>query len=92
MFILIHKLSRLVYRVVFVVVQSLSRVALFVTPWAAECQASLSFTISQSLLRLMSMPSNHLVCCHPLLIVPSIFPSIKIFSSESTLHIRWPEY
>ena len=91
MFILTHKSSRLVYRVVFVV-QLRSCVALFVTPWTAECQASLSFTISQSLLKLMSMPSNHIVRCRPLLIVPSIFPSIKIFSSKLTLHIRWPKY
>ena len=66
------------------------------TTWTAARQASLSFTISQSLLQLMStesvMPSNHLVLCRPLLFLPSVFPSIKIFSSESALHIRWPEY
>ena len=66
-----------------------------VTPWTAACQASLSFTISQSLLRLTSiesvMASNHLVFCHPFLL-PSVFPSIRVFSSESALHIRWPEY
>ena len=66
------------------------------TPWTAACQASLSFTISQSLLKLMSielvMPSNHLILCHPLLLPPSIFPSIRIFSNESALHIRWPKY
>ena len=66
------------------------------TTWTAAHQASLSFTISQSLLQLMStesvMPSNHLVLCRPLLFLPSVFPSIKIFSSESALHIRWPEY
>ena len=66
------------------------------TPWTAACQASLSFTISQSLLRLMSiesvMPSNHLILCRPRLLPPSIFPSISIFSSESALHIRWPKY
>ena len=62
----------------------------------AACQASLSFTISQSLLKLMSiesvMPSNHLVLCHPLLLLPSIFPSIRVFSNELTLGIRWPKY
>ena len=66
------------------------------TPWTAAHQASLSFTISQSLLQLMStesvMPSNHLVLCLPLLFLPSVFPSIRIFFSESALHIRWPEY
>ena len=80
----------------FVVVQSLSRVWLFVTPWTAAHQSSLSFTISQSLLKLMSiesvMPSYHLVLCHPLLILLSVFPSITIFSSESAFHIRWPKY
>ena len=77
-------------------VQSLSRVRLFATRWTAACQASLSITNSWSLLRLMSielvMPSNHLILCHPLLFLPSIFPSIKVFSNESTLHIRWPKY
>ena len=75
--------------------QSLSRVWLFVTPWTAAHQSSLSITNSQSLLKLMSiksvMPSNHLILCHPLLL-PSIFPSTRVFSSESALHIRWPEY
>ena len=65
-------------------------------PWTAARQASLSFTISQSLLKLMSietvMPSNHLILCHPLLLLPSIFPSIRAFSIESVLRIRWPEY
>ena len=65
------------------------------TPWTVACQASLSFTISWSLLKFMSiesmMPSNHLILCHPLLL-PSIFPSIRVFSSESALHIRWPKY
>ena len=79
-----------------VVVQSLSRVRLFVTPWTAAHEASLSFTISQSLLKLMSiesvMPSNHLFFCHPLLLLASIFPSTKVFSKESAVHIRWPEY
>ena len=68
----------------------------FVTLWAAECQASLSTTNSQSLFKLMSiesvMPSNHLIFCRPLLLPPSIFPSIRVFSDESVLHIRWPEY
>ena len=67
-----------------------------VTPWTAAHQASLSITSSRSLLKLMSiesmMPSNHLIPCHPLLLLPSIFPSIRVFSNESVLHIRWPEY
>ena len=75
-------------------VQSLSHVQLFATPWTAACQASLSITNSQSLLKLMSiklvMPSNHLLLCLPLLYLPSVFPRIKVFSSESVLHIRWP--
>ena len=79
-----------------VVVQPLSRVCLFVTPWTAACQPSLSFTISWSLLKLMSvelvMPLNHLLLCHPLLLLPSIFPSIRVFSNELALHIRWPKY
>ena len=76
-------------------VQLLSRVRLFVTPWTAACQASLSITNSQSLVKLMSiesvMPSNHLILCH-LLLPPSIFPSIRVSSSESVLRIRWPKY
>ena len=80
----------------FVVVQSLSCVWLFVTPWTAACQASLSFTVSWSLLKLMSidlaMLSNHLFLCHSLLFWPSIFPSIRVFSNGSALHISWPEY
>ena len=76
-------------------VQSLSRVRLFVTPWTAARQASLSITNSRSLLKLMSiesvMPSNHLILCHPLLLPPSIFPSIRDFSNESILHISWPK-
>ena len=75
---------------------SVSHVWLFVTPWTAAHQASLSITNSQSLLRLMSiesvMPSNHLILCHPLLLLPSFFPTIRIFSNESVLHIRWPKY
>ena len=77
-------------------VQSISRVQLFVTPWTAACQASLSITNSQGLPKLMSielvMPSNHLILCCPLLLLPSIFPSIRAFSSESFLHIKWPNY
>ena len=77
-----------------VVVQLLSRVWLFATPWAAACQASLSFTISRSLLMSIEsvMPSNHLIICCLLLLLPSIFPSIRVFSNESGLHIRWPKY
>ena len=75
---------------------SLSRVQLFLTPWTAACQASLSITNSWSLHKLMSiesvMPSNHLIFCHPLLLLPSIFPNIRVFSNESALHIRWPKY
>ena len=78
------------------VVQLFSRVQLFATPWTTAPQASLSFTISRSFLKFMSiesvMPSNHLVLCHPLLLLPSIFPSIRVFSNESTLCIRWPKY
>ena len=66
------------------------------TPWTAACQASLSITNSQSMLKLMSiesvMPSNHLILCHLLLLLPSIFPSIMVFSKETALHIRWPKY
>ena len=76
-------------------VQSLSRVWLFATPWTAARQASMSITNSRSLLKLMSielvMPSNHLILCYPLLL-PVIFPSIRVFSNESALHIRWPKY
>ena len=77
-------------------VQLLSRVQLFATPWTAACQASLSITNSRSLPKLMSIelviPSNCLILCHPLLLLPSIFPSIRVFSNESVLHIRWPKY
>ena len=77
-------------------VQLLSHVQLFVTPWIAAHQASLSITNSQSLPKPMSiesvMPSNHLVLCHPLLLLPSIFLSIRVFSNESVLRIKWPEY
>ena len=82
--------------IIIVVVQSLSPVGLLVTPWTAARQASLSFTISWSLLRFMYielvMPSNHLILCCPLLLLPSIFPTIRVFSNESALHIRWPKY
>ena len=77
-------------------VQSLSRVRLFATPWSAARQASLSITNSWSLLKRMSiesmMPSNHLILCHPLFLLASIFLSIRVFSNESVLHIRWPKY
>ena len=77
-------------------VQLLSHVRPFATPWTAAHQASLSFTISWSLIKLMSvesvMLSNHLVLCHPLLLLPSVFPSIRVFSNESALCIRWPKY
>ena len=77
-------------------VQLLSHVRLFVTPWTAARQASLSVTSSQSLFKLTSielvMPSNHLILCHPLLLPPSIFPNIRVFSNELVLHIRWLKY
>ena len=77
-------------------VQSLSHVRLFATPWIAACQASLSITNSRSLLKLMSielvMPSSHLILCRPLLLLFPIPPSIRVFSNESTLHMRWPKY
>ena len=77
-------------------VQSLSHVRLFAIPWIAACQASLSITNSRSSPKPMSiqsvMPSNHLILCHPLLLLPSIFPSIRVFSNESVLRIRWPKY
>ena len=77
-------------------VQSLSCVWFFATPWTAACQASASITNSWSLLKFMSiesmMPSNHLILCHPLLLLPSVFPSIRVFSNESVLPIRWPKY
>ena len=77
-------------------VQSLSRVRLFAAPWTAAHRASLSITNSWSLLKLLPiesvMPSSHLILCRPLLFLPSVFPSIRVFSSESVLHIRWPNY
>ena len=84
------------YLGVVAVVQPLSHVRLFVTPWTVACQASLSFTISQSLLKLMSvesmMPSYHLILCCPCFLLPSIFPSIRVFSHDRVLHIGWPKY
>ena len=78
------------------IVQSLSHVRLFVTPWTAACQVSLSFTISWSLLKLMPIesvvPSNHLILCCSLLLLLSIFPRLRVFSDELMLHIRWPKY
>ena len=80
----------------FNLVQLLSRIWLFANPWAAACQAFLSITNSRSLIKLMSnesvIPSNHLILCHPLLLPPSIFPSITVFSKESVICIRWPKY
>ena len=79
-----------------VVVQLLRRIQLFATPWTVACPASLSFTMSQSLLRFISiesvMPSNHLILCHPLLLLILIFPRIKVFPNKLALHIRWPKY
>ena len=81
---------------IFTLLQSLSHVLLFAARWTAACQASLSITNSQSLLKLKSielvMPSNHLILCHPFFFLPSIFSSIKVFSNESVLCIRWPKY
>ena len=88
--------TREAYVLQFSSVASLSHVVLCVTPWTAACQASLSITTSWSLPKLMSielvMPSNHLILCHPLLLLPLIFSSIRVFSNESVLHIRWPKY
>ena len=89
-------LLRVVFSVQFNSVQLLSHVWIFATPWTAARQAFLSITNSWSLVKLMSiksvMPSNHLILCHPLLLLLSIFPSIKVFSNESALYIRWPKY
>ena len=78
------------------VIQLVSRAQLFVTPWIAACQASLAFTVSQSLLKLMSIesviPFTHFILCHPLLLLPSIFPSIRVFSNETALHNKSPKY
>ena len=77
-------------------VQLFSHAQHFLIPWTTACQASLPITTSQTLLKLMSiesvMPSNHLILCHPLLLLPSIFPSIRVFPNDSALHIRWPKY
>ena len=87
--------SDMLHSFVLVAVQSLSRVRLFGTPWTAAWQASLSFTISQSLLKLMytelAMASNHFVFCHHLLFLPSIFPSIRVFSNVSVICLKWPK-
>ena len=84
------------YRICFTSVQSLSCVWLLATPWTVACQASLSITNSQSPPKPMSidlvMPLNHLILCHPLVLLTSIFPSIRVFSNESALHIKWPKY
>ena len=91
-----YRLRKIVFNFVVVVVQLLSPVWHFAILWTVACQASLFFTVSWSLLKLMSiesvMLSNHLILCHPILLLPSIFPSIRIFSSESALHIGWPKY
>ena len=93
---LVSSAKTFVYKIIFSSLQSLSCVWLFVTPWTAACQASLCITNSRSLLKLMSieliMPSNHLILCCPLLLLPSIFPSIRVFTNESVLCIRWPKY
>ena len=82
--------------IVVIVIQLLSHVQLFATPWTAACQTSLAFTISKSLLQLVStelmMLSNHLILCHPLFLLSSTFPSIRVFFNESVLHIRRPKY
>ena len=82
------------YKPVFSSAQWLSHVQLFATPWTAVHRASPSITVSQSLLKLIEsvMPSNHFILCHPLFLLPSIFPSIRVFSNELVLHIRWPKY
>ena len=94
--VLIQNLGSLPSSVQFSSIQSLSCVQFFVTPWTAACQAPLSITSSQSSPKPMSiesvMPSNHLILCRPLLLLPSIFPSIRVFSNESVLCIRWPKY
>ena len=91
-----QKWRRAIYQIYISSVQLLSRVHLFVTPWSAASQASLSITNSRSLSKLMSiesvMPSSHLILCRPLLFLPPIPPSIRVFSNESTLHMRWPKY
>ena len=93
---LVYYSSNKILAPLFSSVQSLSHVWVFTTPWTVACQASLYITNSQSLPKLTCiesvMPSNHLILCHPLLLLPSVFPDIRIFSNESTLHIRWPKY
>ena len=88
--------ARTFFLLCFSSVQSLSHVRTFATPWTAAHHASLSITKSPSLLKIMSiesvMPSNHLILCHPLLFLPSIFPSVRVFSNESVFHIRWTKY
>ena len=95
-FFLSHTTSYICSPSAFSSVQSLSHDQLFATPWTAACQAALSITNSWRLLKLMSiasvMKSSHLILCHPLLLPPSIFPSIRVFSKESVLNIRWPKY
>ena len=92
---LLNSITHVFYVSLFIVL-SVGHVLFFGTPWNAACQASLSFTISQSLLKLVSiesvMPSNHLILCHPLLLLPSVFPRIRVFCSESALCIKWPKY
>ena len=89
----LHTITKTCYSVVLI---TIILVGLFVTPWTAARQASLSITSSRSMLKLMSnksvMPSNHLILCRPLLLLPPIPPSIRVFSNESTLHMRWPKY
>ena len=91
-----HTYAHIHIYILIAVVQSLSHAPVLETPWTGAHQAFLSFTISQSLLRLMStesvMPSKYLILCHPLLLWPSIFPSIRVFSNKSALHITWPKY
>ena len=91
-----NKVKCRLVRLVVVAVESVSCIQLFVTSWTAARQASLSFIISRSLLKLISlesvMPPKHLILCHPLLLLPSMFPSIRVFSNESTFCIRWPKY
>ena len=91
-----HTHTHIYVQIIFSSVQSLSHVWLFAAPWNAACQTSLSIINSQSPPKPISiesvMPSNHLILCHPILLLPQIFPSIRVFSNESALHIRWPEY
>ena len=90
----LRSITRIFLGGVYLVIQLLSRVCSLQPPWIAVCQASLSFTIYWNLLKLMSieaaMPSNHFILCRPLPLLPSVFPSIRVFSNESALHLRWP--